>query len=1729
MGSRESLREQLQSKLDPTWVTSVVKRIEEGITDGVIGRERREILACTVDDTRRVRLLKESPERLPSELQAGQPYQHPAPHLFTQMVRSLSADARNSLFELIIPRHARDVRRAWDALERRPVAGGLRETDLFRAPHRRPLLDESRAEWFTRILQTLGPLNCSIPEYAALFGSASDWQGDLPWLFAGVIDAGGDDADRTLQTMLGHLQSGAEAGENLEPAIRTLLTCGSPEAHEAVERLLLSAQRQEGLRQTILEALPAAHPDAFRRFCRTILEHRLCRFSSVVRAADVWFGLLWDSASPGVVEHAIRSVLRFLEQPADREAAVQGKDAEQAYFALWAAAFESIDDAITLSKPALVSSRAETRWAAAHLLSQIGIVDCDLLVLASLEDPDLRVAARALSALERLRGSQDEISDEARRLLIGRLVGLLKRLPNRKTAYKAAIWPWTKGELDRGSAAGALMSIAPEEMLPELSEFFTVMSSWDKSLLIRRVCGIHSMVWDGSDWPPKAVTGALPDRQRTIVINMYRDASADSARTAIQAMFGRPMEPDEELQLCEVLNKKSQELRSAALTRLLHLADERLLSCSQRLLDDKDGHRRLAGLELIRTMVGSKRSTETARRLAETWAKTRKSMSPGEVRGLESITSAAIEVPRRDDAFGLLDRSLLPKPVPARNRPTLQMTQAAWRCLAEIALLVVRHKDREIPSDRSSYTQEPVLLAAADGHWRAATPQPGEPMESDLARCPIRDLLSQWLSERSAASVDTDGLELLRAWIACGRFRTRIRHPLWNYRIQWRSEWKQWLESRSPDALTLTVSPIEYALEWLLRMTSLPRAVDAVLDSVEESIASRRFRRVHDDDDDDDDDVDRRPNDAATSDFGLSAAGWADYVDRVARFLPVRSEVDVWSRLWALAGAGRERAQAVFDALPEQDRRHYSMRVASNCAIRVGESHVMELVAAGRLSEAEILDYITHPYWAESAGHVQWFTQSDLLEGSTDFEEERPDVRRWRAVTRAARQHPALVSAVGRLRDRLIELEIARGDTPTEATPMALKVQFSGGADACLRCVAGLGKTAFKRMGRWGDQSRQASLTHLISVSHPLPTDTPETFAALVQKHGVSEESLVALAVFAPQWARFAAAAIGGSWSGLEDAVWWIHAHTKDSEYRVDSNLRKRWEAAISERTPLNADERRDGAVDVDWFTRMHAAIGAKRWKQLDEYAKFASGNAGHKRAQLFAEAMLGTAKEKELMSRVRTKRHQDSMRALGLVPLSSGSKRQEQVLVRYKLLQEIRRTSRKHGGSMLQASEKRAVEIGLENLARSAGYADPLRLQWAMERMDLKDLADGPVEVRKGDVTVTLRVADDGTPELEAQRKGKVLASIPPAVKKDAAVAQLAQRNTELRRTGSRVRLSLEQAMCRGDTFTAAELGQLFEHPVLRPMIERLVFVGAENPKLAGYPSKKGKLLLDHSGASEPLKGTDALRLAHPLDFLKRRDWTKWQRDCFQAERVQPFKQVFRELYVPTHSELNKVTECRRYEGHQVQPRQAIALLGTRQWINRPDEGVQKTFYKERVTARLQFAESFYTPAEVEGLTLESLVFTASGDYKPLELSKVPARVFSEALRDLDLVVSVAHRGGVDPEASHSTVEMRAALVRETSKLLKLTNVTIEETRIKVRGSLAEYLIHLNSASVQVMPGGHLWIVPVHAQHRGRLFLPFADNDPKTAEVLTKVLTLARDNEIQDPSILEQIARWQA
>ena len=105
-----------------------------------------------------------------------------------------------------------------------------------------------------------------------------------------------------------------------------------------------------------------------------------------------------------------------------------------------------------------------------------------------------------------------------------------------------------------------------------------------------------------------------------------------------------------------------------------------------------------------------------------------------------------------------------------------------------------------------------------------------------------------------------------------------------------------------------------------------------------------------------------------------------------------------------------------------------------------------------------------------------------------------------------------------------------------------------------------------------------------------------------------------------------------------------------------------------------------------------------------------------------------------------------------------------------------------------------------------------------------------------------------------------------------------------------------------------------------------------------------------------------------------------------------------------------------------------------------------------------------WFSPAEVESPTLETVEFLDRKTYKKVAFKDINPLIFSEFMRDMDLVVSVAHVGGVDPEASHSTVEMRAAIIRETTRLFKLENVKIKGHHAHIKGKYASLsLIHIS------------------------------------------------------------------
>jgi hypothetical protein len=149
--------------------------------------------------------------------------------------------------------------------------------------------------------------------------------------------------------------------------------------------------------------------------------------------------------------------------------------------------------------------------------------------------------------------------------------------------------------------------------------------------------------------------------------------------------------------------------------------------------------------------------------------------------------------------------------------------------------------------------------------------------------------------------------------------------------------------------------------------------------------------------------------------------------------------------------------------------------------------------------------------------------------------------------------------------------------------------------------------------------------------------------------------------------------------------------------------------------------------------------------------------------------------------------------------------------------------------------------------------------------------------------------------------------------------------------------------------------------HPLLAPLLRELVFVGEG---AIGYPIDGGRALRRHDGTTTPLPGDEQLRVAHPHDLFATHEWHLWQAECFASGRVQPFKQLFRELYLPTAAERGEALS-RRYAGHQVNPHQALALFGQRGWVADPEEGVRRTFHDADLTA-FAFADDDPRTAEV-------------------------------------------------------------------------------------------------------------------------------------------------------------------
>ena len=691
--------------------------------------------------------------------------------------------------------------------------------------------------------------------------------------------------------------------------------------------------------------------------------------------------------------------------------------------------------------------------------------------------------------------------------------------------------------------------------------------------------------------------------------------------------------------------------------------------------------------------------------------------------------------------------------------------------------------------------------------------------------------------------------------------------------------------------------------------------------------------------------------------------------------------------------------------------------------------------------------------------------------------------------------------------DYLVKNELKRGDSPTIYSKSLNRIYRIEGIEYLVQILQALGKETLDRNTYYwgGDDSKKAILSHLLKVCYPTEKDNSKELTKKLKGTDITEQRLIEVAMYSSQWVKIIESYLG--WKGLVSGCYYFQAHMSD----VDRNK----EGLIAKYTPISIDDLMDGAFDIDWFNSAYKELGAKRFEMLYNSAKYISDGAKHTRARMFADAVLGNLKLKETEKKIEDKRNKDLVASYSLIPLLKD--KQKDALHRYQFLQKFLKESKKFGAQR-RASEAKAVNISLENLSRNMGYSDVTRLIWNMETALINEMKEYFEPKKLDDVDVYIKIDDLGQSEIIYEKAGKELKSLPTKLKKDKYIEDIKEVHKNLKEQYRRSRKMLEEAMEDGTEFYGYEIENLMTNPVIAPILKSLVFKMGNN--LGYYVDKKLKSAKKKAVA---VKDDSLLKIAHCFDLFESGEWSAYQKDIFDRELKQPFKQVFRELYVKTVDEKGR-DKSLRYAGHQVQPSKTVALLKTRRWIIDGQEGLEKVYYKENIIAKIFALADWFSPADIEAPTLEEVQFFDRKTFKPILIDEVPDLIFTEVMRDIDLVVSVAHVGDVDPEASHSTIEMRKAIVEFNCKLFKLKNVTFAENHALIKGERAEYSIHLGSGLIHQKAGSAINVLPVHSQHRGRVFLPFIDDDPKTAEIMAKVLLFAQDDKIKDVFILEQI-----
>ncbi len=1594
-------------------------------------------------------------------------------------------------------------------------------------------------------------LNRELPEEISAYLDVYSWNGCgyTAWQVAYALDRHDTEVEDAVTRILTE-ENGS--GRMTAALIGGIVISHRSEFHELLGKLLLAAKLQEGLRQSICENADRGTKEAFLTLLKVIDENRLIRYSSVKRAVGTWLGLIAEDTHDleRVSDKSVRLIIDCLENMPLREEYLASGDAMKIYIALWSYGFDGIEDAGDQ-----ILSCAESGTEHQLLVSGYFSENLDLPRMSNLlakkvlerHSAEEKILAVWLPSFMKTHGDAmwnaarsdarldlNEWFDDRAELdgFYQRFKELYHAFAGKEKTFSPCVFPWYGVKLEKSALAEILCTLAAlsgeRGLMEEACAYIR-----DCDTMHRQTCFTLLLRDPRSALQRKTVLEGLADKET-------------STRNAAFEIASKLRLTEDEYRLIEgYLRFKGADIRKNVIALLLKQEDDALTACVSDLLRSGKEEIRLGGLDMITQL---KKDPDRA----------------AVTEGFSSLLKERAKAPDLSSKEKLLLDVLLPAEVEKEEKPlyTADDRYAPTEFDADYLVLCAKTFEDYFPD---SALPGLILGKQKDGGLfgkiKSAISE-GIACASSVQACADLMSLSDFIDRHRTDPFPTSygetvlvgdvrfeyhfrgkngELPLAELWQTWFRDNGVTGKRLLRALIMFRAYQKKTVYSKECAAYVRTVFGPGFEVGKALPYAAvMGRILTCGLASLPGEETTRLcaailhwFCRCVPDDRV----MIKSPSDPPMPGKPEKAHLLAHpQLSAICCLMKIGNDAEL-KNVFPLSAVAASRCDEAYDRLPKQVYKGTGpfcvMPEKPSGALidpesgmfykdktLVGINAYLYAAYQGVITEAETYEYLLRPrnlsdslrvVTAVTSAYTEKGRQVSGRENYLNYQNKKMIRDFLGKEGEPIGEDLELISFVTRVYGTLIPVvlssELSRGDSPAEYSGGIHGIVRVYGADVFARILTALGNDTLDRSaaGGWGNTlDRRHSLSTLLSVCIPAENDTEETLRAALDGKMIGKKRLIEAAMFSPEWIPIVGRYLGID--AFESVCYYFMAHMNE---KFDDKRR----AIIARYTPLTEEELNLGAFDRGWFRSAYDAVGEKDFNFIYDAAKYVTDGAKHSRARKYADAALGRTDAEETRKTVAEKRNKDLLMAYALIPLDG----EDDLCRRYLFIQQFRKESRGFG-SQRAANEAKAADMALLNLALNAGYSDPLRLTLRMEIKVIDDSRALLEEQTVEGVSVRVTVDEGGKASILCQKDGKTLKNVPEKLKKNETVKAMTEFVRTLTEQYRRTRLMLENAMEDSSVFPFGELGALSAHPVVEPMLKTLVMISGGT---VGFLTEDGLAAAD--GTVQPLDAEAPVRIAHPLDLYRNGSWRAYQAYLYDRRITQPFRQVFRELYIKTEDE-TEAFHSLRYAGNQIQPAKTAAVLKSRRWVADVENGLQKIYYRENVVAQIYALADWFSPADIEAPTLEWVCFSDRRTGKELRISEVPDLLFSEVMRDVDLAVSTAHAGGVDPETSHSTVEMRAAILSFVLPMFRLMNVMVEGSHAIVSGKRGEYSVHLGSGVVHQIGGAMIPVLPVHSQHRGRIFLPFVDEDPKTAEILSKVLLFAEDEKIKDPMILSCI-----